>query len=275
MSFQARFLFPKISLNKSNVSKKLRGKTILITGATFGIGEALTRHLFNYDVQLILVARTSEKLFSLKEESRALEARVTTITCDLYSEASIKQLCDELKSVRIDVFVSNAGKSIMRSLAESADRIHDYNRTIAVNYLAPVQIISTMAESFRLANTHIVNVSSYNVLMKTPPDWAAYVSSKKAMHSWIESNTAPLACMNITVSNIYFPLVESRMKAANKNYDRTPAIGMETAVAILVKGMLSRNYTYKPWWHIPFQVLLFLGDPLWNWYWYRHVRQRK
>jgi short-subunit dehydrogenase len=269
----SRFLFPSITLNSSKASNKLDGKTILITGATFGIGEALVRHLFQYNVQLILVARTKEKLSALENESRELAAKVTTISCDFYSEESVTALCNQVKAIHIDYFVSNAGKSIMRSFEASAGRFHDYKRTIAVNYLAPVQLISALTESFGAAQTHIVNVGTYNVLMKAAPKWGAYVASKKAMHSWIESNMPEMAMMNITVSNLYLPLVESRMKDANENYKDTPAMSMNTAVVIIIKGLLSRKYHFKPWWHVPFQIILFLASPFWNVVWKRRIGQ--
>lgn len=275
MLSQARFIYPLITLDVRKASSQLRGKIILVTGATYGIGEALVRHLLRYEVKLILVARTTEKLLSLQDESLTLAAEVTTFTCDFYSEESISELCEKLKSVHIDYFVSNAGKSIMRSFKESVNRTHDYTRTIAVNYLAPVQLITTLSQNFKEAHTHIVNVSTYNVLMKTPPMWSAYVSSKKAMHSWIESNITELNSMNITVSNIYFPLVESRMKDANKSYEHTPAMTMNTATIILIKALLKTNYHFKPWWHVPFQMLLLLVNPLWNFYWSKTILQRK
>lgn len=275
MSLQARILYPSVILNKRKASTALAGKTILITGATFGIGEALVRHLFHYEVTLILVARTIEKLLAIKNESLDHAAKVTTFYCDFYNKESIGELCDKLRSVHIDYFISNAGKSIMRSFGESINRPDDYHKTIAVNYLAPVQLITTLSECFKKAGTHIINVSTYNVLMKTPPKWSAYVSSKKAMHSWIESNIPELASMNITVSNIYLPLVESRMKDANKNYTHTPAMSMNTAVVIIVKGLLKKDYHFKPWWHVPFQVLMLLGNPLWNLYWYKYIRKGK
>jgi short-subunit dehydrogenase len=132
-----------------------------------------------------------------------------------------------------------------------------------------------LIKSFRKAQTHIVNISTYSVLMKTPPKWSAYISSKKAMHSWFESNMPELTSLNVTVSNIYFPLVESRMKDANQNYKDVPAMPMDTAVATIIKGLLNRNYHFKPWWHVPFQVGLFLITPFWATCWKQKPGQRK
>ena len=275
MSHKAPLLFPEINLDQEKVAKCLDQKTILITGATFGIGEALVRYLLHYNVRLILTARTTEKLLALKNESLTLAAEVTTFTCDFYSEESVSELCRNLQPMRIDYFISNAGKSIMRSFVESIDRFHDYKKAIAVNYLAPVQIICALTETFKEAQTHIVNITTYSVLMRTPPKWSAYISSKKAMHSWLESNLPEFEWLNLKVSNLYLPLVESRMKDANPKYKDTPAMSMDTAVAIIIKSLVKPNYNFRPWWHAPFQVVLFLGNPFWNRFWKRQLRQRK
>lgn len=239
----------------------LDGKTILVTGGTFGIGEALVRHLMQYKVRLIVVARTSEKLDALKKESASSAAEVTTYKCDLGNEESVNELCASLKETHIDYFVSNAGKSLMRGLDESSFR--DYKKTIALNYLAPVQIILALMNTLHQSKTHIVNISTYNVLFKTPPKWTAYVSSKKAMHSWIEGNHVELQAKNITVSNIYLPLVESRMKDANPGYKNIRGMSMSGAVTAIMHGMLYRR-NYRPWWHIPFQFLMFFLSPFWD-----------
>lgn len=275
MSLRARIFYPSVVLNKTKTAAALKGKTILLTGASFGIGETLVRTLLEYEVRLILVARTSEKLLALKNASLVRPAEVTTFYCDFYNDESVMGLCDELRTIPIDYFISNAGKSVMRPLRESIHRPDDHRRTMAVNYLAPVQLIMGLVESFRDARTHIVNISTYNVLMKTPPGWSAYVSSKKAMHSWFEGNLPELASMNITVSNIYLPLVESRMKDANKTYVNTPAMSMDTAVAVILRGLVNKSYSFKPWWHVPFQIMLFLARPWWNVYWSKHARKKR
>src|SRR5690606_21282468 len=144
---------------------------------------------------------------------------------------------------------------------------------MAVNYLAPVQLITNILNSLAKNRTHIVNVSTYNVLMKTPPGWTAYVSSKKAFNSWIEGNLPELQAMNITANSIYLPLVESRMKDTNVRYGNTPAMTMETAVIHLIRGMTRRNYNFKPWWHRPFQIFMLVLGPFWNFYWRRRLRK--
>jgi short-subunit dehydrogenase len=252
-------------------TRKLDGKTILLTGASFGIGEALARRLLHEQVSLILVARTGERLDALKNESEHLPAKVTTFICDFYQQESIQELCDYLKNTRIDFFISNAGKSLMRSFRES--RFHDFQRTMAVNYLAPVQIIVSMRDQFSEAGTHIINVSTYNVLMKAPPKWSAYVASKKAMQAWYESNRAELENINITVSHLYLPLVESRMKDANEKYKNVRAMPLQRAVTIIINSMLYPAKHFKPWWHGFAQVGLFMMAPFWNGYWRMMIRR--
>lgn len=270
----AAILYPPRKVNMNHASKYLRGKTIVITGATFGIGEALTRTLLGIEVNLILVARTESKLMELKAAAQNTRAKVEFFACNLYEEDEVRTLCEHLRSIPIDYLISNAGKSMMRSAIDSSARLHDYQRTIKVNYLAPVQIISMLMDSFSRDRTHIVNVSTYNVLMKTPPFWSAYVSSKKAMHSWVEAIRPEFASKDITFSNIYLPLVESRMKDRNQQYRRTPAMTMESVVAVIIRSMCKKTSYFKPWWHVPFQILLFVSSPLWNWFWIQRIKRK-
>ncbi len=94
------------------------------------------------------------------------------------------------------------------------------------------------------------------------------------MHSWFEGNRAEFETMSITFNTLYFPLIESRMKDANPTYKNTKAMKMDRAVNLIVNALVRRKYNYKPWWHIPVQLGLFLASPMWNMYW-RNKGKRK
>ena len=76
-SFLENLLFPPAFLNKKKLRFKLKGKTILITGASFGIGEELAYLLADMNIHLILVARTEEKLLTIKREIEKKAAKVS------------------------------------------------------------------------------------------------------------------------------------------------------------------------------------------------------
>lgn len=92
------------------MEKLSQPKMALITGATYGIGYELARQFADHQYNLILVARTADKL---DEVAKSLEKnypiKCETFICDLTVSADLERLCSHLKSARIDVLVNNAG----------------------------------------------------------------------------------------------------------------------------------------------------------------------
>jgi FlaA1/EpsC-like NDP-sugar epimerase len=78
-----KILFPSTYLNKKKLRSKLKGKTILITGASSGIGEQVAYLLADIDAHLILVARREEKLLTIKSEIEKKAAVVSIFRADL------------------------------------------------------------------------------------------------------------------------------------------------------------------------------------------------
>ncbi len=136
-------LFLPTWLNQEKLENAVRGKTILITGATFGIGEKLSYQLAKTDAQLILVARTEKKLKQIKLEIESVGGKVMIFPTDLTDIKSVENLLRELTNLPngVDIVINNAGKSILRSIKDSLDRFHDFQRTMALNYFAPVQLL--------------------------------------------------------------------------------------------------------------------------------------
>jgi short-subunit dehydrogenase len=248
-------LFPPLSINQNCLKTVLKGKTILITGASFGIGEAVIELLKDTQTHLILVARTEVKLLEIQAKMEANRAKITIYAMDLTQNQAVEQLIHNLKSQPqgIDIIVSNAGKSIRRSIFEAQDRYHDFTRTMALNYNAPVQLVLGLLPILAQKNGQIINVSAANVLLLPAPFWAAYQASKTAFDQFLRCIQPELNAKNIATTSIYLPLVRTRMIAPTAIYAHTPAMSAERAAIIIVKTMLTRQRTYKPYW-------LFLGE---------------
>lgn len=259
------FLFPAVSFDPNRLKSKLQGKTILITGATYGIGEALALRLAEFQVKLLLVARTAEKLAALKNQIEAKGAKAEVFVCDLYREEEVSKLCLALNNQNIAAFVSNAGKSIKRSIWDSLDRQHDFTRTIAINYLSPVQICLTILPQLAQNQGQIINVSALNVQLPPAPHWAAYQASKTAFEEWLLSVAPELAGQGIVCTNVYLPLVRTRMIAPTEQYKNAPAMQPEAAARILAGCLYKRQKSYAPWWLWGLKSVAFLFRPLWNW----------
>jgi short-subunit dehydrogenase len=256
-------LFPPIKVNKALLTQRLHHKTVLITGATFGIGEALCYQIADIDCRLILVARTTEKLETIKQQITSQKATVHVFSVNLSDEQQLNEFIKILSQFTIDIFINNAGKSICRPIMQSLDRYHDFQRTMQLNYFAPVKLCLALIPELQKNKGQIINVSAINVLLAPTPYWAAYQASKTAFDQWLNCASSELAINKITVSSTYLPLVKTRMIAPTKAYQQAPAMRAEQAAMRINNLLINRKTYYKPWWSIWAQLTSVLLYPLW------------
>ncbi|MFX3672958.1 MAG: SDR family NAD(P)-dependent oxidoreductase [Paenisporosarcina sp.] len=266
-NFIEKFLFPFTYLNKVNLKLTLEGKTILITGASSGIGEELTYQLAEINVHLVLVARRGEKLLSMKSEiEKKAVAKVSIFQADLRNKEEMEALLSFLHLLPegVDVVVSNAGKSIKRSITHSLDRYHDFTRTMSINYFAPVQLLLSVIPLLQKNQGQIINISTINALLIPLPYWAAYQASKSAFDTWLRSAAPELNALGISTTTIYLPLVKTPMIAPTKAYQNTPAMSSYHVARIICKTMYTKSKTYRPWWLIFGQVVSIIFRGIWE-----------
>jgi NAD(P)-dependent dehydrogenase (short-subunit alcohol dehydrogenase family) len=136
-------------------------RTILITGATSGLGQALANELAPRGDRLLVHGRDAQKGAALVEELSALDGagEIEFLQADLSSLAEVRQLADRVKEEpRLDVLVNNAGVGTADGRAESAD---GHELTFAVNYLAPYVLTHALLPLLKSsAPARIVNVAS-------------------------------------------------------------------------------------------------------------------
>lgn len=248
------FLFPPALFDERKLAAAVDGKTVLITGASFGIGESVVKILSKTAAHLILVARTAGKLLEIKTaiESENPKVKVSIFAVDLTDDAQIENLLNELQNLPqgIDVFINNAGKSIRRPLFESLERFHDYQRTMSLNYFAPVRLMLALIPILRKNRGHVINISAVNVLIIPAPFWTAYQSSKTAFDQWFRCAAPELEAANIATTSIYLPLVRTRMIAPTAEYNDAPAMSPEHVAKIICRSIYTRRRIFKPWWLI-------------------------
>ncbi|CAG5079849.1 SDR family NAD(P)-dependent oxidoreductase [Parvicella tangerina] len=257
-----KILFPPVYLNTKKVGEGVKGKTILITGASRGIGRATAELLSSFDVKLILVARSLEKLIEVKEFVHKAGAFAQIIQADIRKEEEVQMIIESITEV--DIIISNAGKSIRRSLWESLDRFTDVQRTIHVNYLGPTQLILGLLPKLCEGGV-VINVSALNVLLHPAKKWAVYQASKAAFDQWFRSIISELGEKKIKGKSVYLPLVRTDMIAPTAHYEKYPAMSAEEVARIIVRLLVSRRTRYRPYW-LPFVQLLdfFLGQFWWK-----------
>src|SRR5262245_44506398 len=242
--------FPFLWFSRSKLRRRLAGKTVLITGASFGIGESLAETLAETKAHLLLVARTADKLLEVKQKVEARGGHADVFPCDLSNAAAVDTLLQQLLQLPngIDVVVSNAGKSIRRSIFDSLDRLHDFSRTINLNYLGPVQLLLALIPTLVARKGHVINVSTANVLLASPAKWAAYQASKTAFDQWFRCVAPELNARGGATASIYLPLVRTRMIEPTEHLRNLPAMRPEQVAYLICRAINSRRRSYGPWW---------------------------
>ena len=242
--------FPFLGFNRSRLQDQLAGKTVLITGASYGIGECLAESLAETGAHLVLVARTAEKLVQVKKHVEAKGGRADVFPCDLRDVEKVEALLEQVHQLPngIDILVNNAGHSIRRSIFDSLDRLHDFTRTIDVNYIGPVQLLLSLIPVLVARQGHVINISAVNVLLAPMPKWAAYQASKTAFDQWFRCVAPELNARGVSTTTIYLPLVRTRMIEPTKAYRNVPAMQPEHVAQLICKAIISRKRTYAPWW---------------------------
>src|SRR5947209_8922556 len=225
-----------------SLPEAVRGRTILITGASQGIGEAAALQIGAAGGTVLLVARTPEKLEGVAEEIRAEGGLAHVHPCDLTNEEDIDRLADEVLEQHgtVDILVNNAGRSIRRSVSRSYDRFHDYQRTMQLNYFAPVKLILKLLPGMcENGSGHIVNVSTIGLQTNTPR-FSAYLASKAALDAFSRSIAAEIIGDGVHITTGYMPLVRTPMIAPTKIYDRFPTLSPEEAGDLISEAIRKR-----------------------------------
>jgi len=237
-----RSLDPDLFKDRS-FGRIINGRTVVITGASSGIGRATALKVAAAGGIPLLVARGLEKLEALRDEIEALGGTAHVYSADLSSMDAIDDVVARMLADHpaIDMLVNNAGRSIRRSIKLSeADRFHDFERTMQLNYFGAIKMIMALLPHWRERGSgHVVNVSSIGV-QTNPPRFSAYVASKSALDSWTRVVSSEVVGDGITFTTIHMPLVRTPMIAPTKLYDHFPTISPEQAGDLICEAMRAK-----------------------------------
>jgi short-subunit dehydrogenase len=163
-------------------------------------------------------------------------------TCDLSDPDDVERMAQEVLAQHghVDILVNNAGKSIRRSVDRSYDRFHDYQRTMALNYFAPVKLMLDLLPVMRERGSgHIINISTIGLQINTPR-FAAYLASKAALDAFSRSIGPEVIGDGVHITTVYMPLVRTPMIAPTKIYDRLPTLNPEQAAGMICEAIRKR-----------------------------------
>ncbi|RNL63078.1 SDR family NAD(P)-dependent oxidoreductase [Nocardioides marmoriginsengisoli] len=223
----------------------LVGRTVLITGASSGVGEAAAEAIASRGAVVLLAARRADELERVRARIVAGGGEAHAYVCDLTDGDDVDALMVRLLAEHgaVDMLVNNAGRSIRRSLEYSYDRMHDFERTMAINYFGPVRLILGLLPAMRAQRFgHVVNVVTWGVQIKAPR-FAAYIASKTALDTFSRIAGREAYDDNVTFTNLRLSLVRTEMIAATDAYDRAPAKTPEQAAALVVRALEDRPLT--------------------------------
>jgi short-subunit dehydrogenase len=236
-----RSLDPDLFKDRS-LSAAVRGKVVLITGASSGIGKSTAVKAADAGATVLLVARSIEKLEETKREIEESGGVAHIHRCDMADIEDIERMAEEVLAYhgQVDILVNNAGRSIRRSIGLAYDRFHDYERTIQLNYLGAVRLILALLPSMRARKSgHIINVSSIGT-QTNPPRFSAYVASKSALDAFSRVIASEVIDDGVHLTTIYMPLVRTPMIAPTRMYDMFPAISPEEAAEMIAGAMIAQ-----------------------------------
>ena len=204
---------PRLS-DPDRLRAAVSGKTVLVTGASYGLGNATAIKLAAADATVLAVARSADELNELAASVTARGERAIALPADLTDEDAVAELAERILVTHgpPDIVVSNAGKSIRRPLDQQYGRLHDFDRTIGINYLGPIHLLLGLLPAMRERGSgHIVNISSVGVRVPPGPRWGAYQASKGAFDMWLRSVAPELHADGVDVTSIYMALIHTRM----------------------------------------------------------------
>ncbi|MGH2956780.1 MAG: SDR family oxidoreductase [Solirubrobacterales bacterium] len=240
-----RNLDPDLFKDRS-LSGAIGGKVVLITGASSGIGKATAIRCAVAGAEVLLVARTAEKLEETKAEIEEAGGTAHIHQCDLSDLDDVERMANEVleRHGRVDILVNNAGRSIRRSVELSYDRFHDFERTMQLNYFGALRLILSLLPTMRKRTKgrkggQIINVSSIGVQTHTPR-FSAYVASKAALDAWSRCVGSEVLDDGVHITTIYMPLVRTPMIAPTKMYDAFPTSTPEEAAEMICDAMIRK-----------------------------------
>ena len=220
----------------------LVGRHVIITGASSGIGRASAMAVAERGATVFALARNGDALDDLVAEIRSNGGQAYAFTCDITDSGSVEHTVKDIlgRFDHVDYLVNNAGRSIRRSVVNSTDRLHDYERVMAVNYFGAVRMVLALLPHWRERRFgHVVNVSSAGVQARSPK-YSSYLPTKAALDAFSEVVATETLSDHITFTNIHMPLVATPMIAPSRRLNPMPAISAEHAAAMVVRGLVDK-----------------------------------
>ncbi|HOQ88837.1 MAG TPA: SDR family NAD(P)-dependent oxidoreductase, partial [Candidatus Hydrogenedentes bacterium] len=194
------------------------GMTVLITGASSGIGEALAREFSRQGASVALLARRRERLDALKNELEAAGGKAAVFPCDVTDAEAVRKAAEETAATfgGIDIAVANAGFGVAGQITSLT--VDDYRRQFELNYFGTLNTIYAVLPWLEKRRGRLVLIGSVAGKVFTPST-SAYNSSKAAIIGLAESIWHELDEIGVSLTCVNPGFVASEIRSVD-NYGR-------------------------------------------------------
>lgn len=191
-------------------------KTVLITGASAGIGLALAHEFGRKGARLVLTARRKERLDSLVADLDKAGVKAIAVAVDVTKDGDLETAADAARQAfgSIDVVVANAGFGVVGNIAKLS--LDDYRRQFETNVFGVLRTIFATLEDLKKSRGHLVLIGSVNGYISTPAT-SPYCMSKHAIRALGESIHTDLARFGIRVTTIHPGFVASEIRQVDNS----------------------------------------------------------
>ncbi len=215
------------------------GKTVLVTGASSGIGIAFSHELASYGASLVLTARRKDRLDALAKEIRArFECEVTVLPCDLSEPGGPETLVRAIQEqeVAVDILINNAGFGFNGSFLEGSPEM--YQKMMQVNMGALVMLTRLLLpDMVRRGSGGILNVSSMAGFLPIPY-FAAYSATKEFVINISWSLWKELQGTGVHVSALCPGPVDTEfMEVAGVDRKKAAFRGLQSPESVAIRGL--------------------------------------
>jgi NAD(P)-dependent dehydrogenase (short-subunit alcohol dehydrogenase family) len=236
-----RHLDPDLFIDRS-LRGAVGGRVVLITGGSRGIGLATAFRIAKAGAVTIIAARDPQRLEAARLEGLSRGLSLIPLTADITDPAQCDAMIGTIndKYGGVDLLINNAGRSIRRSIENSFDRLHDFDRMMRVNYFGALSVSMAVLPGMAIRkHGHIVNISSLGVLTSAP-HFSAYVASKAALEAWTRCAASEFLDSGVAFTVVNMPLVRTDMSAPTKLYRHMPMLTPENAADLIVDAIVGR-----------------------------------
>jgi short-subunit dehydrogenase len=241
-----------------------QNKTILITGASSGIGAELARQFSKHNCRLVLLARRENLLAQLEESLKLTNNNIISIKCDVSNRQNVNSAVKSAINTfgKIDIAILNAGINIKTKIFEFDSLAA--KETFDVNVIGMAYFFEELIPKFKNNGGVFVGISSL-ADGRGFPFSGLYCSSKAAATLFLESQRIELKPLNIKVITVKPGFVKTPMTDPNK-FKMPFLMDVEKAAGIILKGIEKEKRTIQfPWQTVlGAKLLRILPDPLFD-----------